>query len=386
MHAEVPQPDEVLLLGPGPSPVSPTTRSAQAWPLLGHLDPQFLQLMDQVQEGLRGLFGTRNRFTLPVSGTGSAGMEICLHNLVEPGERVVVAVHGVFGGRMADLCRRLGAEVVEVASGFCEPIDMAGLEQALAAAPTALCAFVHAETSTGVQADAAAIAGMAHAHGARVLMDCVTSLGGIPIEVDAWGIDAAFSGTQKCLSVPPGLSPVTFSDAALEKVRARAEPPRTWYFDTGLLDGYWGGERAYHHTAPVSMNYALAAGLAAIQAEGLDAVHARHRQVAQAFYRCLPPLGLTCLVDAEVRLPMLTTLGLPEGVDELAVRKHLREHWAIEIGGGLGALKGKALRVGLMGHGARLESLRRLVPALGDALQRAGQDVDPAAALQELPV
>ncbi len=373
---------ELLLLGPGPSPVSPSTAAAQSQPLVGHLDPVFLELMDRVQGDLRRVFGTANRFTMPVSGTGSAGMELCLLNLVEPGDRVVIGTHGVFGGRMRDLATRLGADVVEVTSEFGDPLDQASLIDAIQGGATKLVAFVHAETSTGVLTDPTALTQAARDAGALVLLDCVTSLAGTAVELDKWGVDAAFAGTQKCLSVPPGLAPVSLSDRALKRIAERRERPGTWYLDVGLLDGYWGGERVYHHTAPISMIYALEQGLREALDEGLEPRFARHRDVAQALYRGLEPLGLTCLVDEGHRTPMLTTVVLPEGIDEVRARSVLRGRHLIEVGGGLGALKGRVWRIGLMGYGAECSSVMRVVAAMGCVLGEAGCRVDVGAALR----
>lgn len=336
--------------------------------------------MDEVQDGLREAFGTDNRFTLPISGTGSAGMETLLSNLVEPGDRMVIGIHGVFGGRMRELAERLGAEVVAVEQEFGKALDEQAMVRAIQAGPTRLVGVVHAETSTGVLQPLDAIAAAARQAGALLLLDCVTSLGGAPVELDRHGVAAAFSGTQKCLSVPPGLSPCSFSDAALEKIRGRANKSPTWYFDVGLLDGYWGGDRAYHHTAPVSMVYALGESLRDMRVEGLAVRQARHREAAAGLYRGLEVLGLDCLVDPEVRTPMLTSVCIPEGVDDLKVRQRLRAEHAIEIGGGLGSLKGRVWRIGLMGYGARAPVVRRVLSALGAVLQSEGFGCDAAAA------
>ena len=368
------------MLGPGPSPTSPGVRRAQAKPLLGHLDPEFVPVLDRVQRGLRALFGTKNELTLPLAGTGSSGMEAMVCNLVEPGDRVVVGVHGIFGRRFADAVRRAGGEAVEVEVPFGTPLDPQAVVAAVRAAPTRLCVVVHAETSTGVLTDLRAIAGEVRDAGALFGVDCVTSIAGVPLEFDDVGVDAAFCGTQKCLSVPPGLAPVTFSARAMERVRARRHPV-PFYFDTQLLTGYFGAERAYHYTAPVSMVYALEAALDEIEAEGLTARYQRHRQVAAALRRGLGPLGLEPLVPAEFATPMLTTVRYPDGVDDLAFRGHLRRHHRIEVGGGLGPLAGKVFRVGLMGHGARIENVLRALAAFGDALSAAGRSVDVGAAL-----
>ncbi|MEY2981045.1 MAG: hypothetical protein RL562_1272 [Planctomycetota bacterium] len=377
-------PSEILLLGPGPSPVDPAVSAAMAAPTLGHLDPEFVALMDRVQQDLRHVLGTTNRFTIPISGTGSAGMEAAVVNLVEPGDRVVVGVHGVFGGRMVDLVRRQGGEAVIVEAPFGQPLDQDAMARAIRGGPTRLVGFVHAETSTGVLQPFDGIVSAAREVGALVLGDCVTSLAGAPVDADQRGLDAVYSGTQKCLSVPPGLAPFTLSERAIERIRGRAKPSTSWYLDVGLLSAYWheGGDRVYHHTAPVQMVYGLARGLDLVVDEGLDARFARHRDVAEALYRGLEVLGLRCLVEPAVRTPMLTAVGVPEGVDEAGLRRHLRAAHHIEIGAGLGAFRGRAVRIGLMGHGARLPNVRRLIAALGDGLALAGQPVDVGAALR----
>ena len=374
------EPSEVLLLGPGPSPTSREVQRAQARPLLGHLDPEFVPVLDRVQRGLRLLFGTSNELTLPLAGTGSSGMEAMVCNLVEPGDRVVVGVHGVFGRRFADSVRRAGGEAVEVEAPFGSALDPDSVVAAVRAQPTRLCVVVHAETSTGVLTDLRPIAEGVRGAGALFGVDCVTSIAGVPLDFDELGVDAAFCGTQKCLSVPPGLAPVTFSERAMERVRARTHPV-PFYFDTKLLTGYFGAERAYHYTAPVSMVYALAAALDEIEAEGLTARFQRHRDVSAALRRGLEPLGLEPLVPADVAAPMLTTVRYPDGVDDSAFRGHLRHEHRIEVGGGLGPLAGRVFRVGLMGHGARLENVRRAITAFSDALSAAGRSPDLSAAL-----
>lgn len=376
----VAEPAEVLLLGPGPSPTSPAVRRAQSRPLLGHLDPEFVPILDRCQRGLRTLFGTDNELTLPLAGTGSSGMEAMVCNLVEPGDRVVVGVHGVFGKRFADAVQRAGGEAVTVEVPFGESLRSDELLDAVRAGPTRLCVVVHAETSTGVLTDLRAIAPGVREAGALFGVDCVTSIGGLPLDFDEIGVDAAFCGTQKCLSVPPGLAPVTFSQRAMERVHARSRPV-PFYFDTRLLTGYFGSERAYHYTAPVSMVYALEAALDEIDAEGLDARCQRHRDVSAALRRGLAPLGLEPLVPTERATPMLTTIRYPDGVDDQAFRGHLRQVHRIEVGGGLGPLAGRVFRVGLMGHGARLENVLRAIAAFGDALQACGRRPDVAAAL-----
>jgi alanine-glyoxylate transaminase/serine-glyoxylate transaminase/serine-pyruvate transaminase len=373
-------PPDVLLLGPGPSPTSAAVRRAQSLPLLGHLDPDFLPLLDGVQRRLRALFGTANAFTLPLAGTGTAGMECVVANLVARGDRVVVGVHGVFGQRFAEAVRRRGGECVEVRAEFGRALDADAFAHAVAAGPTRMCCVVHAETSTGVLTDLAPYAAVARAHGALLAVDCVTSLGGVPFDCDALGVDAAFSGTQKCLSAPPGLSPVTFSPRALAKAHAGAEPV-PFYFDTRLLTGYFGADRAYHYTAPISMIYALAAALDEVDAEGMAARAARHLAVARALRAGLHELGLEPLVPVADATPMLTTVRHRPGIDDRAFRAHLRQVHRVEVGGGLGPLAGAVFRVGLMGHGARLENVLRLLAACGDALAAAGHRADVTAAL-----
>ena len=356
-----------LLLGPGPSNVPERVLRAMSQPLLGHLDPAFLAIMDEVQERLRALFGTRNAFTLPLSATGSAGMEACLANLLERGDDVVVGVAGVFGERMCEVATRIGARVTRVETEPGTALDPAAMRAAIERVSPAVVSFVHAETSTGVRQPVVEIASAAREAGALVVLDCVTSLAGLPLELDEWGVDAAYSGTQKCLSCPPGLSPVSFSPRAVERVRGRATPVQSWYLDVTLLDGYYGGERVYHHTAPISAIYGLAEGLRIVEEEGLAARSQRHFEAAQALLEGVVRFGLTPLVAESIRLPMLTTLRLPEalhGAPEAALRRRLLEHHGIEVGGGLGKLAGGIWRVGLMGENARIECVERLLAAL----------------------
>ncbi len=364
-----------LLLGPGPSNVHPSVLQAMAQPLVGHLDPTFLALLDQVQTDLRTLFGTENELTLPLSAPGSAGMEACLVNLLEPGDRALVGVAGVFGTRMADVASRAGADVTRFETEPGTILDPDGMAQAIARVRPKVVSFVHAETSTGVLQPVEEIASAAREAGALVVLDCVTSLAGVPVKLDAWGIDAAYSGTQKCLACPPGLSPVSFSDRALETVRARKRPVQSWFLDVTLLAGYFGGERVYHHTAPVSAVVGLAQGLRLALAEGLEARAARHREAAGALYAGLAPLGFTPLVAEAHRLPPLSTMRLPDTVlgwdgdaGEAGLRRRLLETHQIEVGGGLGPLAGKVWRIGLMGENARKESVERLVGALEQEL------------------
>jgi alanine-glyoxylate transaminase / serine-glyoxylate transaminase / serine-pyruvate transaminase len=356
-----------LLLGPGPSNPHPRVLAALSQPLLGHLDPAFLAILDEAQARLRTLFGTESPLTLPLSATGSGGMEACLANLLEPGERAVIGVAGVFGERMCEVARRIGAQVerVEAEPGTALPAE--AMADAIARVRPRVVAFVHAETSTGVLQPVEAIAAAAQSAEAFLVLDCVTSLGGLPVTLDAWGVEAAYSGTQKCLSCPPGLSPISFSPRALERVRARRTPVQSWYFDVTLLSAYYGSERVYHHTAPISMVYALAEALRIVEEEGMPARERRHRAAAAALIEQLAPLGFAPLVAPEVRLPTLTTLRLSEAVrarGEAALRRQLLEAHGIEIGGGLGKLAGSVWRVGLMGENARVEHVARLVEAL----------------------
>jgi len=359
---------ERLLLGPGPSNPYPEVVEALTRPVLGHLDPEFLALLDETCAWLRDAFRTSNALTLPISGTGSAGMEACFVNLVEPGDVVIIGVNGVFGGRMCDVASRCGAEVVRVDAPWGDAIDPQRLLEAHAAHPDArVLAVVHAETSTGVVNDVEPLRAL-QATDTLLLVDTVTSLGGIPLEVDGWGIDAAYSGTQKCLGVPPGLSPLSFSPRAVERVRTRAKPAQSWYLDLGLIGEYVGAERRYHHTAPISMIYALHAGLGVLRAEGLEASWARHARVGDALQRALPELGFRLFASEGHRLPELTTAWLPDGVDDVKLRSTLRDRYDIEVGSGLGELAGKGWRVGLMGHGARERSVVTLMGALSEQL------------------
>jgi alanine-glyoxylate transaminase/serine-glyoxylate transaminase/serine-pyruvate transaminase len=341
--------------------------AAQASPLLGHMDPAFLEVLDGVQARLRRLFGTDNAMTLPLSGTGSAGMEACFANLVEPGDAVVVGVAGVFGARMCDVAERCGARVERVETEPGTILSDDAMAEAIERARPRLVAFVHAETSTGVRQPVEGIARAARAAGALVVLDCVTSLGGLPLALDAWGIDAAYSGTQKCLSCPPGLSPASFSERAIERVAARRRPVQSWYLDLGLLAGYLGGERRYHHTAPISAILALAEGLRLVEAEGMEVRAERHAAAAAALLEALEPLGFEPLVAAPWRLPMLTSLRLPARVaatGEADLRRQLLDKYGIEVGGGLGPLAGRIWRIGLMGENARLANVERLLCAL----------------------
>ncbi len=353
-----------LLLGPGPSPVSDRVLAALAQPTIGHLDPSFLALMDDLRTRLRGLFRTQNEMTLAVSGTGSAGMETVLVNLVEPGDRVLVGTCGVFGERMVDVARRAGADVHTVAAPWGQVIDRDAIAEAIARVQPRVFAIVHAETSTGAHQPIEGLADLVHAHGGLFVVDCVTSLGGVPVEIDAWGIDAAYSGTQKCLSCPPGLSPVTLSARAVERLEQRTRPVQSWYLDLSMVRRYWSADRFYHHTAPINMIYALHEALVLVDEEGLAARHTRHRVAHERLAAGLAALGIVFVSQEGHRLPMLNAIGIPAGVDDVAVRRRLLDVHRIEIGGGLGAFKGKAWRIGLMGHGATFESVDRVLAAL----------------------
>jgi alanine-glyoxylate transaminase/serine-glyoxylate transaminase/serine-pyruvate transaminase len=351
-----------------------------ARPTIGHLDPAFVSLMDDVKTRLRRVFRTTNELTVAISGPGSAGMEACLVNLLEPGDRVLVCRNGVFGGRMAEIAKRAGAVVRTLDVPWGEPVDPGAVDRALATSSgTKLVAFVHGETSTGACSDAEAIAAAIHRHGALVLADCVTTLGGIPVEIDAWGIDAAYSGSQKCLSAPPGLSPLTFGPRAVEALRARKAPVQSWFLDLSLLMGYWGsgGQRAYHHTAPVNALYGLHEALVLVEEEGLEARWARHRAQHEALAAGLEAMGLRLTVAEPHRLPQLNAVAVPDGVDEAPVRRRLLEEHGIEIGGGMGELAGKIWRIGLMGHSARGENIGRVLQALEAVLIDQGVDVAP---------
>lgn len=364
----------VILMGPGPSLVHPSTLRAMAAPTLGHLDPRFLSVMDQTVGLLREVFETANPLTLPISGTGTAGMEAALANALEPGDRVVVVVAGYFGQRMVEMARRLGAEVDPVEVEWGHAADVEAVQAALRRGrPPKALALVHAETSTGVLQPLQELARAAHEVGALVVVDAVTSLGGVPVGVDQNGLDLCYSGSQKCLSCPPGLAPITVSPRALEVLQRRRSPVVSWYLDLGLVARYWGQERFYHHTAPVNMIYALRQALELVHQEGLAARFARHRQVARALGAGLEALGLRLVVrEPALRIPSLTTVWVPEGVEDAAVRRALLEEFGIEIGGGLGPWKGRVWRIGTMGESARLQYVVQLLAALGELLRRSG--------------
>jgi alanine-glyoxylate transaminase/serine-glyoxylate transaminase/serine-pyruvate transaminase len=370
-----------LLMGPGPSDVPARTLQAMAAPCIGHLDPYFLTMMNETQQLLRYLFQTENALTIPVSGTGSAGMEACFVNLVEPGDEVVVCVNGVFGTRMADIVERIGGRLIRVDAPWGRTIDPQVVRDAVKGCHPKVLAVVHAETSTGVCQPLDALADIAREADALFLVDCVTSLGGMDVGIDRMRIDAAYSGTQKCISGPPGLSPVSFSPRAIEKIKQRKSAVVSWYLDMTMVQDYWGSSRKYHHTAPVNAIYALREALRLIVEEGLEVRWARHRLNHQALVAGLETMGLRMVVPADIRLPMLNTVWIPDGVDDLAVRKALLTQFGIELGGGLGEFAGKAWRVGLMGHSCRRKNVLLFLAALETVLRTQG--VAPPVGAQE---
>jgi alanine-glyoxylate transaminase/serine-glyoxylate transaminase/serine-pyruvate transaminase len=351
--------------------VHPRVLRAMSTPLLGYLDPEFLPMLDETQALLRYTFQTENALTLPVSGTGMAGMEALLANLLAPGERLLVCAAGFFGNRLEEIGRRHGADVAKVEKAWGEVFGPEEVEAALRQHPAKVVALVHAETSTGALQPLEGLGEIAHRHGALLLVDAVTSLGGVPLKLDAWGIDAAYAGTQKCLGCPPGLAPVSVSERAREAIRARATPPAAWYFDLELLARYWGGDRAYHHTVSGTLVYALREGLRVVAEEGLEARWARHAANAEAFCAGLAELDLVPFVAPAHRLPSLITVRVPDGVPggEAQVRGRLRTEYGIEIGAGLGPLKGQVWRVGLMGHSSRRENVTLLLGVLREILR-----------------
>ncbi len=372
-------PGERLLMGPGPSDVPPRVLQAMAAPCIGHLDPYFIATMNETQQMLRHLFQTANALTIPVSATGSAGMEACFVNLVEPGDEVVVCVNGVFGTRMADIVGRIGGKLVKVDGEWGRAIDPAAVAAAVKGRRPKLVAVVHAETSTGACTPLTDISEIAHSAGALFLVDCVTSLGGMEVALDRMKVDAAYSGTQKCISCPPGLSPVSFSAAAIKALEQRKTTVVSWYLDLGMVRDYWGNERKYHHTAPINMVYAIREALRIIAEEGLEARFARHRLNHRALVAGLEAMGLAMLVPEKERLPMLNAVRIPEGVNDLKVRKALLNDFAVEIGGGLGQFAGKVWRVGLMGHSCRRRNVFLFLAALESVLKAEGFKAQPGA-------
>jgi alanine-glyoxylate transaminase / serine-glyoxylate transaminase / serine-pyruvate transaminase len=360
---------DTLLMGPGPSCVSESVYAALSKPTLGHLDPYFIGIVDAVKSQLQCLLNTKNRLTMPMSGTGSAGMETCFVNLVEPGDRVLVLINGVFGMRMQDVAARLGAEVDTIEFEWGTPVVVDSVKERLAANTYKIAAVVHAETSTGVRNPVAEIGEVLRDSDTLYLVDTVTGFGGIPVEMDAWGIDALYSGTQKCLSCPPGLAPLSFSERAVEALKTRKNKVPNWYLDLNMIVNYWeGATRAYHHTAPVNMIYGLYEALVQILEEGPAAVHQRHQEAHEQLVAGLEKMGLEMLVVPEYRLPMLNSVKIPEGAEDAAVRNALLTDHRIEIGAGLGPLAGKVWRIGLMGHTARPQNVERFLGAMATVL------------------
>ena len=358
------------LMGPGPSDVHPRVLRAMATPLVGHLDPSFVDVMDEVQELLRYAFRTDNERTLPISGTGSAAMEAAVANLVEPGDTVLAPANGYFGGRMAAMVERAGGETVRVDAPWGEPLDAGEVADAFDAHQPDVFGFVHAETSTGVlQPDVPELTSIAHEHDALVVADAVTSLGGVELRVDEWDIDVAYSAAQKCLSAPPGVSPLTLNDRAMEKVLGRESEIRSWYLDLSLLEGYWGEDRSYHHTAPITNVYALREALRLAAEEGIEKRWTRHREVAGTLVDGLADLGLEPYAEEAYWLPSLNTVRVPDGVEDDAIIDHLLEEYDIEVAAGLGDLSGEVLRIGCMGHSARPKNVRYLLSAMEETLE-----------------
>ena len=360
-------------MGPGPSDVYPEVLAAMARPTIGHLDPAFVEFMDELNQLLRYAFQTTNTVTLPISAPGSAGMECCLVNLLEPGDEVIIAINGVFGTRLLEIARRCGAKPTAVEFEWGTPVDPGKVEDVLKAHPDAVAlAFVHSETSTGVRSDAETLCKLARQYDCLSIVDAVTSLGGIELRVDDWGIDAIYSGTQKCLSAPPGLSPVSFNEAAMAKVKSRKTPPQSWFLDMNLLTGYWGpgAKRAYHHTAPINSLYALDEALRILKREGLENSWNRHSQNHLRLRDGLEAMGLEFYVEPEYRLPQLNAVKVPEGVDEAGVRSVLLNDFNLEIGAGLGPLAGKIWRIGLMGASSTEHHVELCLGAMKTALEK----------------
>ncbi len=376
-------PPQRTLMGPGPSDVSPRVLEAMARPTLGHLDPVFVGFMDELKGLLQYAFQTENPLTMPISGPGSVGMETCFVNLVEPGDTVIVCINGVFGSRMKENVVRCGADAVVVEDEWGRAVDPAKVEQALKDHPEAkVLAFVHAETSTGARSDAETLVRLAHDHGCLAVVDAVTSLGGIPVQVDTWGVDAVYSGSQKCLSCTPGLSPVSFSPRAVEVIKERKTPIQSWFMDTNLVMGYWGTsqKRSYHHTAPINALYGLHEALVVLEEEGLENAWARHQKHHLALRVGFEAMGLGFAVPEAERLPQLNVVQVPDGVDEARVRGRLLEEYQLEVGAGLGALAGKVWRIGLMGYSCNLKNVLLCVGAFETILATEGAAVETGVA------
>jgi len=370
------KPPARVLLGPGPSNVHPRVLKAMLSPVVGHLDPYFLKLMDNVKQLLRLVFRTRNEITFPISATGSAGMEAAMANLIEDGDEIVVGVAGVFGQRLAEMGERLGAKVHKVEAEWGRIVEPERVEAALKSAKSPkLVAIVHAETSTGVHQPVEEIARMAHQHGAMFVMDAVTSLACVPVETDQLGVDICYSCTQKGIGAPPGLSPITFSARAMESVHKRKHKCRSWYLDVALIEHYWGPDRLYHHTAPITMNYALYEALRMIVEEGLEARWKRHAANAAALQAGIKAMGLKLAAQEGYRLPQVAAVEIPKGIEDARVRTELLEKFNLEIGAGLGPFKGKVWRIGLMGESSRRENVMLVLNALEEIMASMGQEV-----------
>jgi alanine-glyoxylate transaminase/serine-glyoxylate transaminase/serine-pyruvate transaminase len=367
-HRNMLNPPPRILLGPGPSDIHPRVLAAMSAPTVGHLDPYYLELMNDMQRMLRNVFCTKNEMTLAISGTGSAGMEAAVVNLVEPGDSMLVCINGVFGARMADVAERAGAKVTTIERPWGEIFSAAEIRQALDRSQAKVVGIVMAETSTGASQPIEEIGAAVRDTGALMIVDAVTSLGGMPVEVDRWKIDCCYSGSQKCLSCPPGLAPISFSPRAMEKVQSRKTKVQSWYLDVGMLAQYWGQDRVYHHTAPINMTYGLYEALRLVLEEGLEKCFARHARQHAALQAGLSAIGIEYTAREGHRLPMLNAVRIPAGVDDAAVRRGLLERFGIEIGSGLGAFKGKAWRIGLMGYGARPANVLLLLAALEQLL------------------
>ena len=378
-------PPQRTLMGPGPSDVNPRILEAMSRPTIGHLDPEFVRMMDEMKELLQYVFQTGNRMTMPVSAPGSAGMECCFVNLVEPGDKVIVCQNGVFGGRMKENVVRSGGIVIPVDDEWGKAVDPTKLEDALKTNPDVrIVAFVHAETSTGALSDAKHLVELAHKYDCLTIVDAVTSLGGVPVLVDEWGIDAIYSGSQKCLSCTPGLSPVSFNEAAVEKISQRKHPVQSWFLDLNLVMGYWGSgaKRAYHHTAPINALYALHEALVILQEEGLETAWKRHQTHHLALRAGIEAMGLNFIAKEGERLPQLNTVTIPQGIDDAVVRNKLLQDYNLEIGAGLGALAGKAWRIGLMGHASNKTNVLLCLGALDAILTELGADIASGVAVK----
>lgn len=365
-------PPKRILMGPGPSTIHPRVLEAMSRPTLGHLDPKFLDLMGEIKRLLKNLFKTENEFTFPISGPGTAGMETCIVNLVEPGDKVAVCINGYFGNRMKEMIERCGGEPMIIKDDWGNSVDPDKVENTLKENPEIkILAFVHAETSTGALSDAKKLSEIAHKHNCLVIADTVTSLGGVPVLVDEWQLDAVYSGSQKCLSAPPGLSPVTFSNKALEKINSRKQKVQSWFEDVNLNMNYWGeGKPSYHHTAPINSLYGLHEALTLLEEERIENTWKRHSDNSKKFCEGLLQIGLMPFVDEEVRIPELVSVAVPEGIDPEKVRSILLNDYNIEIGAGMGELAGKIWRIGLMGYSSSEENIDKCISALKDALNK----------------